>query len=1030
MNIPNGKVTFLFTDIEGSTKMAQEFPDKHHIDLERHNKILQESIESNGGFVFKKVGDAFCCSFESADYAVKAAIETQLKLSDEKWETTAIKIRIGIHSGYSEWNGNEYMGYMTLARTARIMSAAFGEQILVSKDTNDLLKNKNGISFRDLGMRRLKDVIEPIRLYQITSGRLRQDFPPLKTLDARPNNLTVQLTSFIGREDEIKQVKNTLRQTRLLTLTGPGGSGKTRLSLQVAADVIDDYENGVWFIELASLPDNASLLHAIMKVFGLKEEPKKNPEDIICYSLHDREILIILDNCEHLITHCAQLTDKLLSNCPKLKIIATSREALRSNGERIHIVKSLNTPDPNEKISPVNLLQYEAVRLFIERALAINKEFRVTEDNAPFLKEICYRLDGIPLAIELAAARIKILSVEKIYERLKDRFRLLSGGMRTAVPRQQTLKALIDWSYDLLTDKEKILWRRLSVFSAGWTIEAAEEVCSDEMLENEKILELSEQLAEKSIIVYDSLKDRYRILETLKQYGEEKLIEANETETLKAKHLHYFMLIAEKSEIMLKGSEEKIWLRMLEAEHSNIQSAIEWSTTKEGDKEEGARLASAVQIFWSIRGHFTTGKRLLESVLENQSEVSKVVLGKLKSRLGSQLVFLSEFEKSREYLEEGLMLLRECGEKKVITDTINMLGNVVSYLGDFNLAQKLFEENLSIGRSTGNKHVMAISLNNLGNKEFSEGNYSEAQRLYEDCLALRRELGNEQGTAIALYNLGNIAFDKGDFDKSKKLFEESLEISREIGEKRMIASSLNCLGGIAMFQGDYNRSRKLIEESLTLNNEIGEKRNISRSLSFLGRLELNLGCFEKALNIFNETLALTSQIGEKSGIANALSDLGNVFFLLENYGLSKKHYEESLMLKQELSEKILIAQSLYDIGNVLYITGEPERAGKYFSESLKLKIEINDKNNIPSVLIGFAGVIADKDKFRSVKLLGAAQEYLTSAKVSQSLIEQKLNIQITGVLRDFLSDDEFSKYYDEGRKLNLDEAVELALNDV
>jgi len=1029
MNIPSGIVTFLFTDIEGSTKLAQEFPDKLLVYLEKHNKILYESIESNGGFVFKKAGDAYCSAFENADDAVKAAIEAQLKLSDEKRDISVIKVRMGIHTGNAEWNGNDYMGYMTLARTSRIMSAAYGEQILVSNDAVELMKSNNEISCRDLGMRRLKDVIEPIRLYQVSAKSLREDFPPLKTLDARPNNLPVQLTSFIGREDEIKQIKNIFKKTRLLTLTGSGGSGKTRLSLQIAADVIDDFENGVWFIEIASLSDTASLHQAIMKVFGLKEQPNRNPEETICEYLLEKEMLVILDNCEHMIAQCANLADILLGKCPKLKIISTSREALRCDGEQIHRVRSLESPDPNEEISQENLLQYEAVRLFIERALMLNKDFRLTKDNAPYLKEICYRLDGIPLAIELAAARTKILSVEKIFDRLKDRFRLLSGGIRTALPRQQTLKALIDWSFDLLTDEEKILWRRLSVFTAGWTIEAAEEVCSDEILEKEKILDLSDQLAEKSIIVYEPEKDRYRILETLKQYGEEKLRVSNETESVMAKHLHYYMDFAEKGEVKLKGSEEKIWLEILETEHGNIQSAIEWSVTKAGDKEEGARLAGAIQIFWSIRGHITTGKRLLESVLANQSEVSKEVLGKVKTRLGSQLIFLGEFEKSKEYLEEGLVLLRECGEKKVITDTINMLGNVDLYLGDNDMAQKLFEENLSISRSTGNKHVMAITLNNLGNKKYIEGNYAEAQRLYEESLAVRRELGNVQGVAISLYNLGNITLDQCEYENSKKLFEESLEISREVGDKRMIASSLNCLGGIATMQEDYDGARKLIEESLTLNRGIGEKRNIARSLSFLGRLEQNLGFYEKAQNIFEETFALPSQIGEKSGIALALNDLGNIFFLLENYEQSQKYYEESLNLRQELREKRSIAQSLCDMGNVMYITGEYEKALKYFTGSLELRIETGESNNIPPTLIGLAGIIADKDKFRSAILLGAAEEYLISAKVSLNKIEQKVKMQITDMLHKKLRDEEFLKYFDEGRKLTIEEAADLILKN-
>jgi len=726
INPPTNSVTFLFTDIEGSTKLSQEYPDTYPAALEKHHSIMHKAIESNYGFVFEIVGDAFCGAFENASDAVKAAYDAQINLNKEKWDDAVIKIRLGIHSGKAEWNGKRYIGYITLARTARIMSAAYGEQIIISNDACELAKEKipGEISFRDLGERRLKDVIQPIRLFQIVGSGLREDFPLLKTLDARPNNLPVQLTSFIGREAEMKRVKDLLKQTHLLTLTGSGGSGKTRLALQVSADVIDDFANGVWFVELASLFEPALLPQAIMKVFGLKEEPKRSLEDTLCDYLKDKEILIILDNCEHLVEPCAKLAEKLLSNSPKLKIIATSREALRCSGEQTHRVLSLDTPNPKEELSPEKLSQYEAVRLFIERTLAVDETFRVNNENAPALAEICYQLDGIPLAIELAAARIKILSVEQIYERLNDRFNLLTGGKRTALPRQQTLKALIDWSYDLLTEKEKILWARLSAFAGGWTLEAAEEVCFDEKIKKEEMLELLNQLTEKSIIIFERDKERYRILETLKQYGEEKLKEANEAEDVLSKHLYYFMEFSETAEPNIYGSEAKVWLEKLEADHGNFQSAIEWSI-RGRDREKGARLAGALGLFWVIRGHYSTGRRLLENILDNVQGVSKSVLGKAFSNAGNFAFVQSEYEQAQKFYEESLSLRMETGEKLGIADSLNCLGIVAHDRENYEQAQKFYEENLILFREMGDKRGIAVSLNHQGVVAYYLNNFYE-----------------------------------------------------------------------------------------------------------------------------------------------------------------------------------------------------------------------------------------------------------------------------------------------------------------
>ncbi|MBK8552251.1 MAG: adenylate/guanylate cyclase domain-containing protein [Ignavibacteria bacterium] len=639
MNIPTGTVTFLFTDIEGSTKLSQDYPETYHSILTRHNEILHEAVESNSGFVFKTVGDAFCCAFQNAEDAVKAAVDAQINFNSENRKNTVVKVRIGIHTGNAEWNEKDYMGYITLARTSRVMSAAYGGQILATEKVYELTewKTVTGISFRDLGERRLKDLIQPVKLFQILSQGLTSDFPPLKTLDARPNNLPVQLTNFIGREKEIIEIKNLLSEFRHITMLGPGGTGKTRLALQVAADLIDEFSNGVWVIELAPLFDPLLVPSAFVRTLGITEPPGQDTLSTLVNYLKDKEILLILDNSEHLINACANITEKLLKNCCGLKIIVTSREALRSDGEYTYRVTSLRHPQPKETNTLQELSQFEAVRLFIERALAVNSGFRVNNENAPALAEICYQLDGIPLAIELAAARIKILSVEKICEKLNDRFKLLTSGKRTALPRQQTLRAMIDWSYDLLTDKEKILFQRLSVFSGGWTLEAAEEVCSDDNIESYEIIDTHTNLLDKSLIssTETSGNIRFYMLESLKQYAIEKL----GTDSVTAvKHLNYFMKLADHEQMRKDGMEVIDWVNLIDSEIDNIRTAIHRAS--ENNPDEAFIIVNNMTEFWNVKGSFLEGLQTCLKVLDTKLEYDEILKARVLYSAGLDSSYL------------------------------------------------------------------------------------------------------------------------------------------------------------------------------------------------------------------------------------------------------------------------------------------------------------------------------------------------------------------------------------------------------
>ncbi len=916
--IPSGNVTFLFTDIEGSTKLSQEFPDTLPAALEKHHSILINEIESNNGFIFQNVGDAFCCAFQSSEDAVKAAVEIQKSLANEKWDEAVIKVRIGIHSGNAEWSGKNYMGYITLARAARVMSAACGGQILISNDSYNLLSShclsfplrrdapsgssdqhefNNEISFRDLGERRLKDVILPIRLYQVIGAGLREDFPPLETLDARPNNLPIQLTSFIGREKEMKHVKEILKLNRLVTLASSGGSGKTRLALQTAAEVIDEYESGVWFVDLAAVNDPALLIAAVIEALGIKEESKKTTEETLVDFLKEKEILILLDNCEQLINACADLTERLLSSCPKLKIIATSREALNCKGEKTYRIPPLTMPEPNSNNPPEQLVQYESVRLFIERALVVNPEFRVNNGNAPALAEVCSRLDGIPLAIELAAARTKILSVEKIYERLDDRFSLLTGGKRTALPRQQTLRALIDWSYDLLSEEEKILWCRLSVFSGGWTLEAAEEICSGEALNKNEILDLLSQLTEKSVIIYDESKERYRMLESIKQYGIEKL---SDRYGMFLRHLKYFLELSVEAEPELRSEKAKFRLKMIEADHNNFIAAIDWSVNNENIEKAGL-IATALGEFWSTAGHYSTGIRLIKNILQSSGTLTRSLERKLLFWIGVFKWSQGDYEKAKKYSEESLAISKEIGDKKGIVAAMNSLGSIAYYQGDYEQDKKYSEESLVISKEIGDKKGIAISMNSLGNIAYYQGDYERARKHYKESLAFSMEIGDNKVIAVSLNNLAYIANYQGDYEQARKYSEDSLVYGKEIGDKNVIAVSMTNLGITTSKQGDYKQARKFFKESLTIRKEIGNKRGIAISLNCLGNVSYSQEDYEQAEIFYKESLATYKAIGDKSGIVECMNNLGNVFFNKGDYELTVK----LLSASEKITETIL-----------------------------------------------------------------------------------------------------------------------------
>jgi len=571
-DLPTGTVTFLFTDIEGSTALLQYLGDRRYADvLGEQRRLLRAAFQAGGGHEVDTQGDAFFVAFRRGQDAVATAAAAQRAITTHPWPDSApVRVRMGLHTGEPTLVAGGYVG-LDVHRAARIGSAGWGGQILLSQATHDAVTDNlpPGVSLRDLGEHRFKDLQRREQIFQLLHPDLPADFPPLRSLDALPNNLPRQLTSFIGREREMAEVKRLLTTTRLLTLTGSGGCGKTRLALQVAADLVEEFANGVWLVELAALTDPALVPQAVASALGVREEPGRPLLATLSDYLKAKRLLLLLDNCEHLVAACAYLAEALLRACPHLRILATSREALNIAGETVWRVPSLSLPDLLHLPSVEHLTQYEAVRLFIERALISRPDFVLTSQGAPSVAQVCHRLDGIPLAIELAAARVKVLSVEQIAARLDNRFRLLTSGSRTALPRQKTLRAAIDWSYDLLSETERMVLRRLSVFAGGWTLEAAEAICVGEGIEWHEVLDPLMQLVDKSLVMMEEQGGtvRYRLLETVRQYGRDKLPASGEADVVRGRHRDWYLALAERAEPELLGSNQAVWLERLETEH-------------------------------------------------------------------------------------------------------------------------------------------------------------------------------------------------------------------------------------------------------------------------------------------------------------------------------------------------------------------------------------------------------------------------------------------------------------------------------
>ena len=843
-SLPSGTVTFLFTDIEGSTRLARKHPELWEKLQDRHHAILKSAMEVHKGYVFKIIGDAFCVAFHTAWDGLNAAADAQRKLQHEDWGETPIKVRMGLHTGSADLIGSDYRGYLTLAKVQRVMSAAYGGQVLLSNTSAELLHHElpGGITLRDMKEHRLKGFPEPERLWQIIAPGLQLGFPPLQSLTEIPNNLPIQPTPFIGRTAQIVAVKELLQRedVHLVTLLGPGGTGKTRLSLRVAQEMLDHFTHGALFVPLADDTDSNQFILRVAHQLEIREGGRPLLENIKDY-LRDKKLLLLLDNFEQLVS-AAPVVAELLAAAPQLKIITSSRIALHLHGEREYPVPPLDVPQ--RELTLEALAEYESVRLFVERARAAQPNFSLTKDNASFVTEICLRLDGLPLAIELAAARVKLLSPQAILARLDEQLKLLTGGGRDLPSRHQSLRNTLEWSYTLLNEDEKQLYVCLSVFVGGFTFEAAETVCNAE--NKFEILEGLTALVDNSLLRQEGTPDgelRFSMLEIIRAYAVERLAESGETPALQANHAQYFgNIILNQAGLEVYSSKSQQWLTWFERELDNIRATLHWSLATPQGIQIGVGLIFMLFWFWYRRGYFTEGQQWAEKFLavpavQNSPPMRALAL----ASSGMMALWQGQQETALGKLQETLAIQQQLEDDRMVAASQMANGIAFINMGRDGDAQPLLQQAGQFFKQAGIDYFHGLTLVHLGNAELGLGHMEQARAYHEEALGKARDIHENWLIAFALNNLGEVARTQGQFDIARKYYEECETLLPDSGDKGDRARFVHSLGYIAQHEGNYERAESQFTSSLTMFRRLGNRRGMAECMAGLAGLKARQG---------------------------------------------------------------------------------------------------------------------------------------------------------------------------------------------
>jgi predicted ATPase/class 3 adenylate cyclase len=911
---PSGTVAFLFTDIEESTRRWEDAPQVMASAVERHFAILREAISKHHGVLFKTVGDAVQAAFPTVPNAVDAAIEAQLALSHEDWGPLGpLCVRMAIHAGEANPRDGDYLA-PALNRLARVLGVGYGEQILLTETARALASPlPAGYSLRDLGAQRLRDLIEAERVFQFVGPGLRADFPPLKSLDALPNNLPAQTTVLLGRESELGTLRQMLNAPgiRLITLVGPGGTGKTRLALQVAAEVLDDFPDGVWWTSLAAVSDPAVVLPTIAATLGVRETPGEEVVKTLAAHLSSRKTLLLLDNAEQVVA-AAPLFQQLLDAAPGLVLLVTSREPLRLRAEREFPVAPLALPQGMRALTPDEALQSPAVLLFVSRAQAVRPGFVLDAGNVRDVVAICRRLDGLPLAIELAAARARLLPPAALLARLDRSLAILTGGARDLPARQQTLRAAIAWSHDLLATAEQVLFARIAVFAGGFTLDAADAVCNVAGGLPLDLLDGIDSLVQKSLLRQEDGpggEARFVMLETIREFALERLHELPEAAELRLAHADAYLALAEGADWTDVDGQTDL-LNRLEADHANFRQAVHfYESLGEAGLVKHVRLAAELAPFWWLHGHFAEGRGVLERAILARGDIPTAECEKAISGAALLAEAQGDLARAQNLYEEVLALHRAEGDTQGVAADLTGLGVIARQRGDLATARLRHREALDAWRTIGDEPGTAGALLDLGLIRQLEGDYDGARSELEESLALFRRLGDRSGEAFALNYLGMLATATGNLPTAIQRFEESLRHWRVLGNQQMIASDTHNLGEAHHLSGAFDRAEVLYREALALFELLGDRRGRGFALCHLGLLALDRGDPAKARELLLQSLQLRWEAGLRASAADSLETLAEAWWKLGDAKLAATALHAALRLRKETG---LARQPVYE----------------------------------------------------------------------------------------------------------------------
>jgi predicted ATPase/class 3 adenylate cyclase len=872
-HLPTGTVTFLFSDIEGSTVRW----DAHRAEMEevvrRHDELMRGAIERNGGYVFKTIGDAFCAAFATVPEAIAAALEAQRALGNADWGAVGgLRVRMAIHAGVADERDSDYFG-PTVNRVARLLDVGHGGQVLLSVTARDLANEvlPAAATLRDLGIHRLRDLSRPERVFQLCAPDLEVEFPELRSLDRAPNNLPAQLTPLIGREDELAEIEALLDRSRLVTLIGTGGIGKTRTALQVAADTQRGNGDGVWFVDLAPLDDPMLVPSAIAEVFNIADDGgTRNLIDLVAKALRSKKLLIVLDNCEHVISAAADAAERLLRACPGLRILATSREPLGVAGEEHYRMPPLAVPPEGVLMTAERVMHYAAAALFVARTHSVQRTFALTDENATVVAEIVRRLDGIALAIELAAPRINVLTLRELDRRLDERFTLLTHGSRTAHPRQQTLLALIGWSYDLLNPAEQSLLRRCAIFRGGWTLEAAQVICSDERFPDRNPLDLLSSLVDKSLVVFEVEGNghSYRMLESTRQFAVDRLAETDEREELAARHCTYFTAVARRANDAYWQADTVLWTAQVRRDLENYRAAISWGLGGDGDTAAAATIVASLRWLWyetaqregrslteraaallspdaparvrslialaTARLDYRTARagsaaaevaRVLVGLTEVDRAEALTTLGQVLGRAGRQAESIASFE-------EGLAAARAARTPLLIAWVLTVMSYWIGTAGDRARAHALLDEAAPLLRSHDDRQGLATLLSCRAELLFADGDPAAALSNARAAEVVQRESRGESQLTTILGNAAAYLLALRRFDEAWAAVRENLELCVVRDEVDWLAVSIGHHAHLAAETGDVVRAARLLGYADAVFRKVGSTREPTEQLGY------------------------------------------------------------------------------------------------------------------------------------------------------------------------------------------------------